>query len=214
MKARIVIVLFVLLVLGAVVFLVTRTCCAPEPVLPVSNQHVAAAQPKAPRPAEPQPVDLGAILALDRLADCARSPALNAVLDQMVRTDPRTFESHRGGPITVAGYRRPITPTFERTREVDGNADIRSVVAELDLPGRWHALAVIGLRRSFYEESDVGAFQVRLAEPPARVRDVLNRHGFRLPAIGEVRELQEEGAAVMLSVEADGNGAGLTCSTG
>jgi hypothetical protein len=214
--SRIVIVLFVLAVVAVAVFLLLRSRPSPMPALPVQNESLARpnreAGASAPRP--PAPVDLGATLGLDRLADCSRSPALAAVLEQMVRIDPQTFESRRGGPINVPGYDRPIVPTFERTREIEGNSDIRAVVADLDLSGRWHGLAVTGLRRSFYEESDVGAFQLRFAEPPERVREILNRHGFRLPPIGEVDELQEEGAAVMIGVEATEGGAGLTCATG
>ena len=106
-----------------------------------------------------------------------------SIIDQMVRSDRETFESRRGGPIRVPGFDRPLIPTFERTREIDGNADIRAVIADLDLPGRWHGLAVTGLRRSFYEESDVAAFQVRFAEPPDRVRDTLVRQRLQ-PAAG------------------------------
>lgn len=216
MKARIVIVLFVLIVVAVVSFLLWRSRQIGEPAATVTNQ--TATQPNESAPpstrSESQVVDLGAALTLDRLTDCARSPALASVLDQMVRVDPRTFESRRGGPIAVPGYDRPIVPTFERTREVEGNADIRAVVADLDLAGRWHGLAVTGFRRSFYEESDVGAFQVRFAERPARVRETLNRHGFRLPPVGEVRELQDEGAAVTIGVEPSDGGAGLTCATG
>ena len=216
MKARIVIVVFVLLVIAVALFLLWRSRPAQEPAAPVRTESAAqrAQDEAAPVPRPDEPVDLGAALNLDRLADCARSPALASVLDRMVRIDPETFESRRGGPIRVSGYERPIVPTFERTREREGNADIRAVVADLDLPGRWHGLSVTGLRRSFYEESDVGAFQVRFTEPPERVRATLNRHGFRLPPIGEVRELQEEGAAVTIGVEPAEGGAGLTCATG
>ena len=205
---RIVILLIVLAALAAGVFLLlrptpTRTP-APAPAVPAPKQS----------PTAPTPPDLGAALALDRLADCSRSDALAAILEQMVRHDPTTFESRRGGPITVPGHDGPLIPTFERTREIDGNADIRAVVADLDLSGRWHGLALTGLRRSFYEESDVGAFQLRFAEPPERVREILTGHGFRLPPVGQVREIDEDGITTSLGIERDGDGAALTCTTG
>ena len=89
------------------------------------------------------------------------------------------------------------------------------MVADLDLAGRWHGLAVTGLRRSFYEESDVGAFQVRFGEPPERVREILNRQGFRLPPVGELREIEDEGITDRRSgIERTEGGAALTCTTG
>ena len=212
-RYRILIVLFMLAVVVAAVFLLSRSRPSPMAAAPVLNE--SAAGPKqvieAPRP---EMVDLGALLDLGRLADCSRSPALASVMDRMVRIHPETFESQRGGPIRIAGFERPIVPTFERTREIDGNADIRAVVADLDLPGRWHGLAVTGLRRSFYEESDVSAFQVRFAEAPERVRDVLGRHGFRLAPVGEVREIEQDGIATAIGVERIDGGAALTCATG
>jgi len=173
----------------------------------------AAQTPTAP-PAQPDPVDLGQALGLGGLSECARSPALASIIEQMVRVDPETFESRRGGPIRVPGHAQPLIPTFERTREIDGRADIRAVAADLDFAGRWHGLAVAGLTRSFYEESDASAFQVRFAEPPERVRETLIRHGFRLPPVGEMREFDDEGLSTYIGIERIEGGAGLTCATG
>ena len=189
-------------------------------VLPQRPSEGGSEQPppataQAPRaPAEPEPVDLGAALGLDSLTDCAPEPVLASILEQMVRSDPETFESRRGGPIRVPGLCAAAVPTFERTREIEGNADIRAVAADLDFAGRWHGLAVAGLRRSFYEESDVSAFQVRFAEPPERVRQILNRHGFRLPPVGEMREIERGGHVDLRRVERIEGGAALTCATG
>lgn len=212
--SRILIVMVALIVIALAVFLLWRS--RPSPIAPGPAQTDSAADAKqdVEAPLPPKEVDLGAALDLGRLADCSRSPALASVFDRLVRIHPETFESQRGGPISVPGYERPIVPTFERTREIEGNADIRAVVADLDLPGRWHGLAVTGLRRSFYEESDVGAFQLRFAEAPERVRDILNRQGFRLPPVGEVREVEEEGMTVSLGIERTEGGAALTCTTG
>ena len=180
----------------------------------ISPPPPIAQTPPAP-PTRPQPVDLGSALGLGSLADCARSPALATIIDQMVRIDPETFESRRGGPINVPGYDRPLIPSFERTREIDGNADIRAVTADLDLPGRWHGLAVTGLRRSFYEESDASAFDVRFAESPERVRETLVRQGFRLPRVGEFRDVDAEpGISTVIGVGRIDGGAALTCATG
>ena len=131
-------------------------------------------------------------------------------------TSGETFESRRGGPIAVTGFDRPLVPTFERRREVGGGADIREVIAELDLPGTWHGLRVTGLRRSFYEESDASAFEILFAEAPGRVRDVLTSQGFRLAAVGESREVdpEETGISEIIGVGRTEAGASLTCATG
>jgi hypothetical protein len=207
--SRILFIIVALAAIAAIVFLLLPPDRTPAPAVPPREHSAKAAAPRAPEPA-----DLGALLALGGLSDCSRSNALAAVLEQMVRIDPDTFESRRGGPINVPGHDQPLIPTFERTREIEGNADIRAVVADLDLSGRWHGLSLIGLRRSFYEESDVGAFQLRFAESPERVRDVLNGHGFRLPPVGQVRAIDQEGITTSLGIERDGDGAALTCTTG
>ncbi|HYI64025.1 MAG TPA: hypothetical protein VEW71_03985 [Allosphingosinicella sp.] len=203
-----------LVLLAGILFLALRERPSGDADEQASSTPPAAQAPRAPPPA-PQPVDLGSALELGRLADCSQSPALASVLEQMVRIDPTTFESRRGGPISVPGYDRPLVPTFERTREIDGNSDIRAVTADLDLPGRWHGLAVTGLRRSFYEESDASAFDVRFAEPPERVRETLVRQGFRLPPVGEFREVNlEPGISTEIGVGRIDGGAALTCATG
>ena len=104
----------------AAALLVLPTGCGNEQSSPPPPPQAAQAPP-AP-PARPEPVDLGRALGLDSLADCARSPALASILERMVRSDPETFESRRGGPIRVPGYARPLIPTFERTREIGGQS--------------------------------------------------------------------------------------------
>ena len=209
MRRTIVVAVLALLLVLAGVLILTLRQQQPPPSPPAAKQ----ASPAPPAP--PGPVDLGSVLGLQSLADCSRGPALASVLEQMVHIDPQTFESRRGGPIGVPGYERPLIPTFERTREIGGGADIRAVTADLDLPGRWHGLAVTGLRRSFYEESDASAFDVRFAESPERVRETLVRHGFRLPPVSEFRDVDAEpGISTEIGVGRIDGGAALTCATG
>jgi len=206
--------MLLLLLAGLLVLALRPTGEMPGERAPAATNEIRASVPAAPP--EPQPVDLGETLGLDSLRTCERSPALAAIFDQMVRIDPETFESRRGGPIAVTGYERPLVPTFERRRKIEGNADIREVIAELDLPGVWHGLRVTGLRRSFYEESDAAAFEVLFAEAPGRVRDVLSGRGFRLADVGDSREVDPEamGMSVIIGVGRTDAGASLTCATG
>jgi hypothetical protein len=188
---------------------------------PAASNRTAATEPSARTGAAPGlpiptgPADLGAALGLASLAECRPGTALASILEQMVRTDSRTFESRRGGPISVPGHAQPLVPTFERRREVEGNADIREVTADLALTGRWHGLAVNGLRRSFFEESDVSSFEIRFAEPPQRVRETLVRHGFRLPTVGDFADVGEgEEISAAIAVERREGGASLICAIG
>jgi len=179
-----------------------------------AREEAASIPPTGP-PSQPLPVDLGSVLDLQSMADCSRGPRLAAIFERMVRVDQTTFESRRGGPIEVPGYARPLVPTFERTRETGGNRDIREVTADLDLPGRWHGLAIAGLRRSFYEESDVSSVSIRFAEPPDRVRETLVRNGFSLPPVDEMRDVGDDtGISLSIGVERLDGGAALTCATG
>ena len=207
-------VLLLLLLAGLLVLALRPAAEGPGSSAPATGNQIRASAPASP--AEPTPMDLGATLGLDSLRGCERSPALGAIFEQMVRVDPDTFESRRGGPIAVTGYDRPLVPTFERRREIEGNADIREVIAELDLPGVWHGLRVTGLRRSFYEESDASAFEILFADAPGRVRDVLTGRGFRLADVGESREVDPEGTgiSVIIGVGRTEAGASLTCATG
>ena len=206
--------MLLLLLAGLLVLALRQPAAEPDEAAPAATNNIQTVAP-AP-PAEPAPVDLGATLNLDSLRSCERSPALAAIFDRMVRIDPETFESRRGGPIAVAGFDRPLVPTFERNRETGGGADIREVNAELDVAGVWHGLRVTGLRRSFYEESDASAFEVLFAEAPGRVRDVLISQGFHLAAVGDSREVnpEEMGMSVIIGVGRTEGGASLTCATG
>jgi hypothetical protein len=204
----------VLLLVGGLLILLLRQPDEVAPLKAPSPSPRAAEQAKL-QPPRTEPVDLGAVLDLQSLTDCSQSPRLASIFERMVRIDPETFASRRGGPIAVPGFARPLVPTFERVRETGENRDIRAVTADLDLPGRWHGLAVRGLRRSFYEESDSSAVSILFAEPADRVRDTLAHQGFRLPPVGEVREVGDENEiSVALGVERLDEGSALTCVTG
>ena len=210
-RAIVIAVMAILLLLACLLLLRRPSEVAPPKAAPPPSPAPKAQVP----PRQPEPLDLGAVLSLQSLTDCSQSPRLGAIFEQMVRIDPETFESRRGGPIEVPGYERPLVPTFERVRETGDRLDIRAVTAELDLPGRWHGLAVRGLRRSFYEESDSSSVSILFAEPADRVRDTLAHQGFRLPPVGEIREVGEDNEiSVAIGVERLDEGSALTCVTG
>jgi hypothetical protein len=70
-------------------------------------------------------------------------------------------------------------------------------------------LNVTSLAVDASEESDNIADKIRFSDSPARVRAVLNRHGFDLPVPGEFRRTNPEFGSIMI-LEAD-SGSALSC---
>ena len=159
--------------------------------------------------------DLGAALRFSAPADCTAGPVLASIVERMTRLEPETYRALPPGPIAVPGFRQRISPRFTRTERLDGGAEVREATIDLDLPGRWFGLRVVRLHRYFIEESDVSGFEIHFAEPPERVRVVLNRHGFRLPRIDDIRSLDpERSSSSMIAVQRIEGGAALVCATG
>ena len=180
---------------------------------PPSESRVAAKQVVEPLPGEVPGPDLDAVLTLT--PDCQLGEPLASIFRQMTTIDPRTYESSAGRPIRVPGFADPIPPTFHRTVTGTDHGEEREVVADLPLAGLWNGLRVARLRSDYFEESDVSSQEVHFREAPERVREVLNRSGFQLPAVGHGRVLNPE-AVVETSIGVDpiSGGAVLACRTG
>ena len=165
--------------------------------------------------AQPAPVDLGDVLRFRVPAECEMGETLESIVESMARTNPETFEGEPPPPISVPGFAEPIAPRFERKRTVEGNADIREVRVDLPLPGVWHGLRVLRLRRFYTEESDHSAVEIDFAEPADRVRSSLNAAGFQLRPVGEWRSAdpQAEVGRHIAVVHAE-DGSTLSCSIG
>src|ERR1044072_8170802 len=140
---------------------------------------------------------------------------LENIFDRMMVLDLQTYESRPTPAIAVRVLPAQILPLLERTGRVEAGLDERTVTVDLDLPGLWHGLRVVRLRRVYIEESDSAVSEIHFADPPERVRTVLNRAGFRLPRVGQWRGAQpgqEVGAS--RRVEAIEGGAALACAAG
>ena len=163
-----------------------------------------------------EPVDLDPVLRFSAPAECGTAEPLSAIIAAMTRINPVTYEAEPPSPISVPGFAQPIEPRFERTRIVEGMRDERSVTVDLALPGRWHGLRVLRIRRTFVEEGDSSTVEVHFAETQQQVREVLNLAGFRLPRIGEWRSVWPEEQVVGLEVGVSPieGGAAFVCSQG
>ena len=163
-----------------------------------------------------EPVDLDPVLRFSAPAECETAEPLSAIFAAMTRINPVTYEAEPPSPISVHGYDQPIEPRFERTRIVEGIRDERTVTVDLALPGRWHGLRVLRIRRTFAEESDGSSVEVHFAETPQQVREVLNLAGFRLPRIGEWRSVgpEEQVVGMEVGVSPIEGGAAFVCAQG
>jgi hypothetical protein len=160
-------------------------------------------------------VDLDPVLRFSAPARCELAPPFAALVESLAQIDPATFEARSPAAVAVPGYDRPIVPRFERTRVTDAASDVRNVTVDLATPGRWHGLRVLGLRRSFVEEGDSSSVEIRFAGRPERIRQVLNRLGFRVPAVGRGRVIDpEQELTAEIRVERIAGGAALVCAVG
>jgi hypothetical protein len=130
------------------------------------------------------PADLDRLLRFSAPGRCERAEPLKTIVARMIVIDPQTSEGRAPGLIAVPGLRGLRTPRFGRAEIRPGS--IHATV-DLDLPGRWHGLRFARLRVTYVEGIDASTVQLRFAEPPGRVREVLNRAGFRLAPVGEWR---------------------------
>ena len=95
-----------------------------------------------------------------------RAPRWRPCSSRWSESIPGRSKAGAAGRSASPGYDRPLVPTFERRREVEGNSDIREVTADLDLPGRWHGLSVAGLRRELLRGER--RFRFRSSVSPSR----------------------------------------------
>ncbi|MGZ8281651.1 MAG: hypothetical protein ACXWUN_01720 [Allosphingosinicella sp.] len=208
-----------LLVLAGTVFLLRgpepdADKAGPEPVAqngpaPADGEVSETEAGKGRPPALP---DLASILVFS--PECELGEPLLSIFDRLVVFDPQTSEASRGGPLAVPGFEAAVVPTFEREIEpLEPGGHLRHITAGLALRGTWHGLRVSGLQFDFYEESDVGGRQIRFAEPPERVREVLVGQGFDLLPVGEFREIEGDGMRPSIGIERTPDGAALTCTS-
>lgn len=154
--------------------------------------------------------DLGMVLVFSNPADCRTGEPLTRIVRELNRHDPGPYPDRAAAPIRVAGYAGPLRPRIARRFAVGRDAMGFVHYAILDLRGRWHGLRVAGLR-SGTGESDLA---VHFAEPADRVREVLVRNGFNLPAAGQWRQpdYTTDNPTPLIGIVAEDGGATLYCS--
>lgn len=171
-------------------------------------------QPDRPAPAAPsattastpdpsRPKDLSTLLRFEDPATCKDNEALASIFEILLKWNPASPETGRA--VQVPGFAQPIMPTQLRRT----NPPETSYETVLPLHGKWLGLNVTSLAVDATEQSDNIADQIRFSDSPARVRAVLNRHGFDLPVPGEFRRTNPEFGKIAV-IESDG-GSALAC---
>lgn len=129
---------------------------------------------------------------IDFTPDCAPNVAFNRLLSVFV-------PSHDDSG-SVSG-----TPIYEL---VSGDV---SQVLWLDRAAAWHGLGLVGVRFDHGIERGPANFTLVFAEEPERVRTVWNARGWSLPPVGQTRDVEDLEGYASIGVEADGEGATVTC---
>lgn len=170
---------------------------------PDRNAPAAPSATTASTPSASRPRDLSALLRFENPATCETNETLTSIFETLLKWNPAAPETRR--PVQVPGFAQPIMPTqLRRTSGVETSSE-----TILPLHGEWLGLKVTSLVVDAAEESDNISDQIRFSDSPARVRAVLNRHGFDLPTPGEWRRTDPEYGSIMV-MEADG-GSALSC---
>jgi hypothetical protein len=91
---------------------------------------------------------------------------------------------------------------------VSGNV---SQTIYLDDPADWHGLHLTEVRFFHGIERGPVNYSHVFADPPESVREVWNRRGWRLPAVGALRDVEGLEGYASIGVEADGDLATVTC---
>ena len=91
---------------------------------------------------------------------------------------------------------------------VSGHA---SLVLHLDGAKEWHGLELREVRVLHGIERGPVNYTLAFADSPERVRAVWNARGWRLPAVGETRDVEGLEGYAVIGVEADGELATVTC---
>ena len=86
-----------------------------------------------------------------------------------------------------------------------------SQVLRLDDAAAWHGLRLIEVRFDHGIERGPVNYTLAFEDGPERVRTVWNARGWKLPPVGETREIEGLDGYAFVGVGADGNLATVTC---
>jgi hypothetical protein len=177
------------------------TNLTPEPI--ASKAPIASAGPV-----------LDSVLQFKKPSDCEMTPETEKLFQGLIIFEPPKYIGRRGPAVKVAGFEKPLVPSFSRKVDVSEGRNVRDNEASLAIAGTWHGLRVTRIKVRAMEESSFWEHQIRFSEPPQRVRAKLNELGFRLPPVGEFREFTgSDVVSAGIGVEAIPGGSALYCGS-
>jgi len=163
--------------------------------------------------ASPSP-NLDSVLQFKNPSACDMTAETEKLFHDLIIFDPPEYIGRRGPAVRVAGFEKPLVPSFSRKVDVGEGRDVRDNEATLAIAGTWHGLKVSNIRVRALEQSSFWERQIRFNESAQRVRQKLNELGFRLPTVGHYREFTgSDVASAGIGVEKIPGGSTLYCGS-
>jgi len=182
---------------------------------PVTPSVKIVPEPSGPNAtiASPSP-NLDSVLKFKNPSACGMTAQTEKLFHDLIIFDPPEYIGRRGPAVRVAGFEKPLVPTFSRKVDVGQGRDVRDNEASLAVAGIWHGLKVRQIRVRAMEQSSFWEQQIQFSEPAQQVRKKLNELGFRLPAVGNYREFTgSDVVSAWIGVEKIPGGSALYCGS-
>ncbi len=168
----------------------------------------------SPLPSQPTAANLDEVLKFKNPSTCEMTRATEKLFAKLIIFDPPEYVGRSGPPVRIAGFEKPVVPSFSRKVGTNQGGYPRDNEATLAISGTWHGLKVSKIRVRAMEQSSFWERQIRFLEPASLVREKLNKLGFKIPAIGEFREYSGESVvSAGIGVEEIPGGSALYCGS-
>ena len=168
--------------------------------------------PTSPIPSQQKIPNLDEVLQFRNPSTCDMTSATEKLFRKLMIFEPPEYVGRRGPPVTIAGFEKPLVPSFSRDVDTSEGRNVRDNEATLAVAGEWHGLNVSKIRVRALEQSSFWEHQIRFFEPASRVREKLHELGFQLPAVGEFREITGD-LRIGIGLEEIPGGSALYCGT-
>jgi hypothetical protein len=170
--------------------------------------------PPSPVPSQPTVPNLDEVLQFKVPSNCEMTGATEKLFQNLIIFDPPEYVGRRGPSVNVAGFEKPLVPSFSREVDTGEGRNVRDNEATLATAGTWHGLNVSKIRVRKMEQSSFWEHQIRFLEPASRVREELNKLGFQLPTVGKFREFTgPDVVSAAIGVEEIPGGSALYCGS-
>ena len=162
------------------------------------------------QPRETDARNLDDVLVFSDSSQCRTAQPLTRIAEAL--QSYRFDNGENGAPpqVRLPGFAEPLQLRRVTTFAIGRDAAGFDEISEVELRGRWHGLMVVALRGTSGTNPEI-----RFAERPEHVRDVLSRAGFPLPAVDQWQQpdYSPGSSRPMTSVQSRLGGASLYCES-